>query len=212
VKRRLLDDLVVILVVLGVAEHRAGAVDIPALDTSLELARARIMKAACQVANPRRQPNGMLRYWSAAIDVVAMGVVAFVCAYTGEVLLELPRLLTVLIVIIGQIALSAASGPLVRRLDARLEAAALSPDWPGEQPVPEAVLGEDVGALLTRAQGLVDQLAVQRLARVAAPIRSGRAAQWLGRHDRFLQHLHHVDAHLCGARWVWLRHSQDVAA
>jgi hypothetical protein len=71
-------------------------------------------------------------------------------------------------------------------------------------------VNEDVVALLTRARGLVGKLAVARLGRVRGLIRSGRAAQWAGLHDAFLLHLHHADAHLCGARLAWTRFGQGV--
>jgi hypothetical protein len=209
-KARLLEDLAAILVVLAVAEHRTRATEIPALDTNLDIARDQLVNAARRASDYCRRPDGILRSTWAAAEVGVMGVVAFVCAYAAAVPLDLPRWLTVLVVIVGQVALAFALLALVRQMDARLASTAPPAGWPGEQPVPDIVASEDVAALLTRARSMVGQLAVQRLGRVPIAIRSGPSAQWVGRHDAFLLHLHHADAHLCGAHWVWTKYGDGV--
>ncbi|GAA1796003.1 hypothetical protein GCM10009682_17180 [Luedemannella flava] len=140
-----------------------------------------------------------------------MGVVACGCAYAGGVLFDLPVWLTVLVVWIGQVALSAVLYLVLRRCDEWLWARALPPDWPGRLDISDLVAREDVGALLVRARGMIGRLAVERFSRVAVPIRTGGQARWVGERDVFLTHLHNADAHLCGTVWLWARFGRDVA-
>jgi hypothetical protein len=211
VKARLLNDLAAIYVLLAAAEHRAQATPIPAFDTSLNLARNQVVQAARRASSLRQRPDGMLRVQWVAVELVVMGVVAFASAYAAAILLDLPRWLATVTVVAGQVALSVGSLPLIRYLNGRLLSPLPPPGWLGRGPGPDDVAGEEVEVLLARARAMVGQLAVQRLGRMAIPIRSGSAAQWVGRNDALLLHLHHADAHLSGAQWAWTRYGQGVA-
>jgi hypothetical protein len=211
VDSRILHDLNKILAVLTVAERRATPAVVPDMDAFVGLARDELVKAARRLSGWRRRPDGMTRIYWVAVEVATTGGVAFGCAYVASAMLELPRWLSALAIVGGQVALSFAWTWLLQRLDARLLTAPL-PDWSATLTLPDGAAAVDVDVVLAQARGMIGQLAVERLGRVRVPVRSGRQARWVGQHDAFLEHLHQADACLSGAQSAWAGLGQGAAA